>query len=148
MVSKPHHGFGIKIFMPPPVRLIKLRLHIPCEMIEVLLPQCSFVSLRCPDDSETRHLSNERTLSETHLMIKTARAALRWTCQYWFRPYPWSGSDANENEPQIFNRWKRVTACALRTHDSAPTWWKGVEKFQGLFFDKNIGSQIYWNQQS
>jgi glyoxylate reductase len=77
MVSKPHHGFGLKTFMPPPVRLIKLRLHIPCEMIEVLLPQCSFVSLRCPDDSETRHLSNERTLSETHLMIKTARAALR-----------------------------------------------------------------------
>ncbi len=80
MARRAHHGFGMKILVQNRSRIapdvLKHCNATQVESVDVLLPQCDFVSLHCPGGAANRHLINARRLDlmkPDAFLINTAR---------------------------------------------------------------------------
>lgn len=132
MARKAHHGFGMKILYvkpsPADPEIVADLQALRCETLEVLLPQCDYVSLHCPGGADTRHLIDERRLDlmkpSAHL-INTARgdvvdskALIRALRE---KRIAGAGLDVYEGEPDIDPGFLELENAALLPHLGSAT---------------------------
>lgn len=83
MAQRAHHGFGMDILVvsrsPVDPALLAQFNARQCDTLEVMLPQCDFVSLHCPGGAKNRNMITSARLDlmkEDAFLINTARGEI------------------------------------------------------------------------
>jgi glyoxylate reductase len=112
MARRAHHGFGMKILVQNRSRVAsEVLAQFGAEQVdslEMLLPECDFVSLHCPGGRENRHLISTRQLNMMKpdaFLINTARGEvineLALSQALMFETIGGAGLDVFDGEPAI-----------------------------------------------